>query len=103
MTNCRNKIFTALKYIDLDIQIQKSNSKLLKKLPAFCVKWLKVIIRQKEINKILTKYSNYKGVDFLPKILEELNIKVEIEGLENLPKTGNVFLSQTIRLDLLTG
>lgn len=91
MTNCRNKIFTALKYIDLDIQIQKSNSKLLKSLPNFCINWIKIITRQDELNQLLTKYSDYEGVDFLSRVIDELNINIEIEGIENLPENGKCF------------
>jgi len=80
-----------LKYIDLDVQIQKSNSKLLKRLPHFCVNWIKKIIRQDDLNQILTKYSNYKGANFLSKVIDELNINIKIEGIENLPENGKCF------------
>ena len=80
-----------MEYINLNKLIQESNSKLLKMLPNFCIYLIKLIIRQKELNRILTKYSDYEGVDFLPKIIEELNIKVEIEGIENLPENSRCF------------
>ncbi|HNW71935.1 MAG TPA: hypothetical protein PKK70_03370 [Candidatus Paceibacterota bacterium] len=80
-----------MEYINLSELINGSNSKMLKKLPFFCISFLKYIIRQNEINNILNKYSNYEGVDFLPKVIEELNIKIEIEGIENLPENGKCF------------
>lgn len=78
-------------YIDIYKGIMESNSKLLKRLPAFIVDLIKIIIRQDEINRILSEYANYEGVDFLPQIVSELNIKVEIEGLQNLPDNSRCF------------
>ncbi len=80
-----------MEYINIEAQINNSNSLFLKKLPGFIVKGIAKVTRQDEINRILTKYSAIVGVDFLPKILEELNIHVCIEGLENLPESGKCF------------
>jgi putative hemolysin len=60
-------------------------------LPNFCINWIKTITRLDELNQLLTKYSNYEGVDFLSKVIDELNIKIEIEGIENLPENGKCF------------
>lgn len=78
-------------YINLNKLVLKSNSTLLLSLPKFCIYFLKLIIREKEINKILTKYSNYEGIEFLAEIIEELNIKMEIDGIDNLPENGKCF------------
>ena len=80
-----------MEYININKQIKESSSKFLKKLPCFFVNWIKIIIRQDELNFILAKYSKYEGVRFLAKIVKELNIKVEIEGIENLPDNGRCF------------
>ena len=83
--------------------IKNSNSKFLKSLPDFAVKKLAKIIRQAEINQILNKYSEFDGVDFLPKIIEELNIKIEIEGKENLPENSKCFFVANHPFGLLDG
>lgn len=80
-----------IRYIDIEKQIQTSDSAFLKRLPRFVKGWIALIIRQDEINRILNKYSDVDGVDFLPRILEELNIRIEAEGLENLPDHGKCF------------
>lgn len=80
-----------MKYIDIEKQIKESDSAFLKKLPRFLICWIAILIKQDEINRIITKYSCYEGVEFLPKIIEELNIHPEIEGLENLPESGKCF------------
>jgi putative hemolysin len=78
-------------YINIHKLIKASDSKLLKRLPDFAIYLVKLIIRQNEINRILSVYANFEGVDFLPKIIDELNIKVEIVGKENLPENGRCF------------
>jgi putative hemolysin len=78
-------------YINIHRLIKASDSKLLKRLPDFVIYLIKLIIRQNEINRILSVYANFEGVDFLPKIIDELNIKVEIVGKENLPENGRCF------------
>ena len=82
---------TTTEYINIQKLIKESDSKKLKRMPLFMVWLIEVIIRQNEINRILNKYAGYEGVDFLPKIIEELNIKLEIEGKENLPENGKCF------------
>lgn len=72
-------------YIDSAKIIAESNFPVLKKLPGFIIKWIAHIIRQDEMNRILEKYADESGADFLVKIIEELNLKLEIEGKENLP------------------
>jgi putative hemolysin len=80
-----------MKYIDSAKIIDESDSKILNKLPGFAVKWIAKIIRQDEINGILSKYSNDTGLDFHTNVIEELNLKLEIEGKENLPENGKCF------------
>jgi len=82
---------TTREYINIHKLINDSNSKLLKGLPLFVIGLIKLIIRQNEINRILNKYAVYEGIDFLPKIIEELNLKVVIEGIDNLPENGKCF------------
>lgn len=78
-------------FINLKAQIGRSNSALLKKLPRFVVRGLEILIKQDEINRILNKYSDIEGVEFLQKVVEELNVRIEYEGLENLPESGKCF------------
>lgn len=82
---------TGKEYINIHLLIKSSESAFLKRLPGFVVGLIKIIIRQDEINRILNAYSEYEGVNFLSKIIEEFNIKVKVEGAENLPENGKCF------------
>ncbi len=84
---------TKKKYIDVAKSIKESNSKLLKKLPYFVVRLISKIVKEKEINEVLNKYSDDIGGDFLKSILKEFNITLEIEGLENLPNNEKCFFA----------
>lgn len=83
----------AHKYIDLDKSIKEQEGGILKKLPGFVVNIIKRIIHQDEANRIFNKISCYHGVEFLEKMLLEMDIKVDIVGLENLPENKKCFFA----------
>lgn len=78
----------AKEYIDIRKLIADSDSGFLKRLPGFVISIIARIIRQREINRLLEKYSGDTGTAFLPRIIEELNITVKIEGEDNMPVNG---------------
>jgi putative hemolysin len=92
-----------LKYIDISSYIKNSNLKLLKRSPGFVIKWMEKIIWQEEMNQILTKYSDYEGVDFLKRLVEEFNIRIEIEGQKNLPDNPRCFFISNHPFGLIDG
>lgn len=96
-----SKIF--FKYIDIEKIIRDGDSAFLKKLPAFVVKLIVKIVKQDELNRLLNKYSENKGVDFLVKVIEEYNIKIEIEGIENLPENGRCFFAANHPFGIMDG
>ena len=99
MTDTKNET----KYIDITKIINESDSKFLKKLPKFVIKLIKKIIKEDEINRVLLKYAEYIGVDFLPKMIEEFNLNVVIEGKENLPENGKCFFASNHPFGVIDG
>lgn len=92
-----------IKHINVEKTIKESNSKLLTKLPGFIVRLIVKIIKQKEINRFLNKHSDAVGRDFLIKIIEEYNIKIEVEGKENLPENGRCIFVANHPFGLIDG
>jgi putative hemolysin len=92
-----------VKYIDIAKIIDESNSEFLKKLPEFIVKWIAKIIKQDELNHILGKYSDYTGVNFLTKMIDEFKLNLEIEGKENLPVNGKCFFAANHPFGVIDG
>ena len=79
------------KHIDIEAYIKNSESKLLKRIPNFAISFLQKIVMEDEMNRIINDYSEYEGADFLTKVLEDQEIKLEYEGLENMPEKGKCF------------
>ncbi len=95
--------FTKEKYIDVAKSIKESDSKFLTKLPSFVVRLISKIVKEKQINELLNKYSDDIGGDFLKNILKELNITLDIEGLENLPKNEKCFFTSNHPFGIIDG
>ncbi|MCR4824761.1 MAG: glycerol acyltransferase [Bacteroidales bacterium] len=60
-----------------------------KKVPGFIVRWLKRLIHQDWLNEILSR--GYQGADFCDDTLAYMDVKIEVEGLENVPKDGTLY------------
>ena len=92
-----------MKNINIAHIISNSDSNFLKSLPGFAIRIIARIIKQTEINQLMDTYSEYEGVDLLPKLIEEFNIKIEIEGKENLPDNGRCVFVANHPFGLLDG
>lgn len=72
------------RYLDLDSIIASKFKG--RKLPRFVVNWLKRFIHQDWMNAGLARES--EGAAFCDEILGMMDIKIEVEGLERVPKDG---------------
>jgi 1-acyl-sn-glycerol-3-phosphate acyltransferase len=66
--------------------------KLYKKLPNIVLSYIQRIFHEKEINQFLIDHRNLKDHDFISAIIDYLNLKLDFKGLENIPKTGGVYI-----------
>ncbi len=80
-----------MKHIDIKKILKTRESKFFRNLPDFIYTFFENIIRQKEINLILDKYTQYEGVEWINMIITDFNLNLQIEGKENLPKNGKCF------------
>lgn len=55
-------------------------------IPKIMVSWLAKTICQDDLNRLLLLYGDKTGADFSEAVLNDLNIKVTVKGLENIPK-----------------
>jgi putative hemolysin len=79
--------------IDLEGIIASKNPKLLKRIPRFLLNWFKRFIHQDYINEILKKGNGKEGPEFVHTVFEELGVKTESFGSENIPKTGGCIIA----------
>ena len=73
------------KTIDIEKVLKDKMGAKAKFVPGFLVKWLKRIVHQDEINAFLWENRDKTGVEWLEACVSYLDIKLEIEGKENLP------------------
>lgn len=81
------------KFIDIRRLIESKSPKLAKLLPGFIINYLKRILHQDEINEFLVKNKEVYDAEFCKAVIDYFNIKIEIEGKENIPQFGPVIIS----------
>jgi len=84
---------TPKKFIDLEEVIRSKSERTLKLLPRFIINYLKRIIHQDEINSFIHNHTNDFGLDFINAALNEMDIKVQVYGKENIPKGGRYIVA----------
>jgi 1-acyl-sn-glycerol-3-phosphate acyltransferase len=91
------------KFIDVKQIIASKNAGLAKWLPSFVLSYFKRIIHQDELNALMEHVGNKTGLAFIEEGLEFLNTKVEVSGLENIPKEKGVIIASNHPLGGLDG
>lgn len=73
------------KTIDLDAIVRSKMGSKARYVPQFLINWLKRAIHQDWINSFILQEGDKAGVPWLKDCLEYINVKVEVQGLDNLP------------------
>lgn len=71
--------------LDIDAVLRSKAGSKARYIPGFVRNWLKRIVHQDELNTFLRRVGSMKGVPWLREALVELDIKIEVHGLDNLP------------------
>ncbi|MDD3740745.1 MAG: 1-acyl-sn-glycerol-3-phosphate acyltransferase [Bacteroidales bacterium] len=80
--------------IDVEAVLKSKNPKLAKRLPKFLIQYLKKIVHQDEINLFLSKNVGITGLSFVDAVIEYMDLKYTVRGLDSLPENGKfVFAS----------
>lgn len=74
--------------IDVEEILKQKIGKKYKYIPGFVVSYLKRIVHQDELNVFMRQSKGKMGVEFLEACLDFLDTKIEVKGMENLPKNG---------------
>jgi putative hemolysin len=90
-------------FFDLDHVIANKNPRLLKVLPRFVLNYLKKVIHQDDLNEIVRKNQNLKGLDFLDACLKGFGVNIKFRGLENIPPMGRWIVASNHPLGGLDG
>ncbi len=81
------------KFIDIDQLIRDKNPRLYRWMPRFLINYLKRTIHQKESNEVIRENKGANGYEFSLDVIKRLEIKVEVEGLENIPASGGAIFA----------
>jgi hypothetical protein len=76
------------KPLDIRAVFYSKNPKLARLIPGFIYKYLERIVHQDELNEILSVHGEKLNNEFVKAVIEHFNVKIEIEGKENIPKEG---------------
>ena len=72
--------------IDIDQILKGKMGSKAKFVPGFLVNWLKRIVHQDQVNAFLWESRDKTGVEWLEECVKYLDMTLEIEGKENLPR-----------------
>lgn len=59
-----------------------------RKVPRFFINYMKKILHEDELNQYLVEHPDDQGLDFLDSGLDYIDVKLQVEGEENLPADG---------------
>ncbi len=89
--------------INLEKVLSDKSPVLKKFLPGFMLNYLKRIIHEDTLNLYLTKFGHLTGISFIEASLAEMNTKLDITGLENIPEAGGCIIASNHPLGGLDG
>ena len=75
--------------IDIDKVLASKMGSKARWVPGFLRSYLKRIVHQEEINEFCEKVGDTQGVPWLDAVVEYLDIKLNVHGLENLPSDAD--------------
>jgi len=91
------------KFIEVREVIRKKSPKLIKWIPSFLLKYLERTIHEDDINDIMTRFSDLKGLDFVDALIKDLGVNVELKGAVNIPIDESVIFASNHPLGGLDG
>jgi len=91
------------KFIDVEKVLKEKAKTLYNILPRFTINWLKRKLHEDEINTGMTLLESYQGLEYNSEALKFLGVKVEMIGIENVPKDGGVIIASNHPLGGMDG
>lgn len=94
MKEDNNKQNKKVNLIDIEKVIRNQPNRLVRNLPGFLINLIKKIVKQKEINGVISRHKDKHGVDFMKAGMDDYNMKYTAYGIENIPDKGRfIFVS----------
>lgn len=104
MQNMINQSSTSKQeYLDIEKVIADKSPLLGKTLPRFVINYLKRILHEDKLNSFLRNHQDLMGIEFIDAILSDMNTKLDIVGIQNIPKTDRCVVASNHPLGGLDG
>ncbi len=91
------------KFIEVRKVIRKKSPTLAKWLPGPIMSYLERTIHEDDINDIMYRFKDQKGLEFVDSLLDSLDVEVVLEGAENIPTSDSVIFASNHPLGGLDG
>ncbi len=72
---------------------RNKNPRLAGLLPGFLFRYLERIVHQLEINSFLERHGDKTGLDFVHAVIDEFDVKLTVEGIDDIPREGRYILT----------
>ncbi len=83
-----------LEQLDIKKIFYNKSPKLARWIPGFIFKYLKKIAHENLLNELIRDFGHLEGFEFSQALIKRFNIRIDIQGEENLPKDGrHLFVS----------
>ncbi len=96
-------VAAGVRLIDIDKVIKDKSPTLKKLLPGFVTGLMKRLIHQEFLNTLLIHYGHLNGIEFIDAVLKDMNTKLDVIGLENIPKKDRCIIASNHPLGGLDG
>jgi len=74
--------------INIKELFMEKNPGFAKMIPGFIYRFISNVLHLKEINEIIEKYGQKRGMEFVKNVIDYFNVSQKTIGLENIPKEG---------------
>ncbi len=90
-------------YLDIEKVIADKSPLLGKTLPRFVINYLKRILHEDKLNSFLRNHQDLMGIEFIDAILSDMNTKLDVVGIQNIPKSDRCVVASNHPLGGLDG
>jgi putative hemolysin len=91
------------KFIDIAKVFKEKNLNAYRFTPNFLINYIKKIVHEDDLNSFQHREGHRFGLDYCDAAMDELKVKTDVHGLENIPKEGGFILASNHPLGGLDG
>lgn len=91
------------KHIDTASILKSSSGLFVKRLPDFVFKPVSWLICERQINEVISRHIEHIGVGFQPRVIEDLNLKIQVCGHDHMPDNPRCFFAANHPFGVIDG